>query len=205
MIKNGGRNLRPPFSRFITDEKCANMKSKEKDVIIAEELIISKIFNIRGRQVMLAPDLAELYQVETKVLNQQVKRNIGRFPERYMFQLTKEEYYRLRSQNVTLKRGQHSKYLPYAFTEHGVLMLSSVLNSERAEKVNILIIDTFIKLREILLLNRDMKHQLEKVINKLDEHDNNILIIFEYLKQLEQSKQEETDFKQRKRIGFKPE
>ena len=179
------------------------MKSKEKDVIIAEELIISKIFNIRGRQVMLASDLSELYQVETKVLNQQVKRNIGRFPERYMFQLTREEYDRLRSQNVTLKRGQHSKYLPYAFTEHGVLMLSSVLNSERAEKVNILIIDTFIKLREILLLNRDMKHQLEKVMNKLDEHDNNILIIFEYLKQLEQSKQEETDFKERKRIVFK--
>jgi phage regulator Rha-like protein len=180
------------------------MEAEKKDAIIAEEVIISKIYNIRCKQVMLAPDLAELYQVETKVLNQQVKRNIGRFPDKYMFQLTKEEYYRLRSQNVTLKRGQHSKYLPYAFTEHGVLMLSSVLNSERAEKVNILIIDTFIKLREILLLNRDMKHQLEKVINKLDEHDNNILIIFEYLKQLEQSKQEETDFKQRKRIGFKP-
>jgi len=84
-------------------------------------------------------------------------------------------------------------------------MLSSVLNSERAEKVNILIIDTFIKLREILLLNRDMKHQLEKVMNKLDEHDNNILVIFEYLKQLEKSRQEETDFKKRKRIGFRPE
>jgi hypothetical protein len=180
------------------------MKSKEDDVIIAEELIISKIFYIRGRQVMLASDLSELYQVETKVLNQQVKRNIGRFPDKYMFQLTKEEYDRLRSQNVTLKRGQHSKYLPYAFTEHGVLMLSSVLNSERAEKVNILIIDTFIKLREILLLNRDMKHQLEKVMNKLDEHDNNILIIFEYLKQLEKAKQEEIEFKQRKRIGFRP-
>jgi len=94
------------------------MKSKQEEVIIAVELIISKIFIIRGRHVMLASDLAELYQVETKVLNQQVKRNIGRFPESYMFQLTKEEYERLRSQNVTLKRGQHSKYLPYAFTEH---------------------------------------------------------------------------------------
>jgi len=162
------------------------------------------IYLIRGKQVMLAPDLAELYQVETKVLNQQVKRNIRKFPDRYMFQLTKDEYDRLRSQNVTLKRGQHFKYLPYAFTEHGVLMLSSVLKSERAEKVNILIIDTFIKLREILLLNKDMKHQLEKVMNKLDEHDNHITVIFEYLKQLEQSKQDETDFKQRKRIGFKP-
>jgi len=153
---------------------------------------------------MLASDLAELYQVETKVLNQQVKRNIGRFPDRYVFQLTRKEYDRLRSQNVTLKRGQHSKYLPYAFTEHGVLMLSSILKSERAEKVNVLIIDTFIMLREALLLYKDTSHQIEEIRNKLEDHDNKILVIFEYLKQLEQSKQEETDFKQRKRIGFKP-
>jgi hypothetical protein len=181
------------------------MKSKANDVFIAEELIISKIYNVRGKHVMLASDLAGLYQVETKVLNQQVKRNIGRFPGRYMFQLTKEEYDRLRSQNVTLKRGHHSKYLPYAFTEHGVLMLSSVLNSERAEKVNVFIIDTFIRLREALLLYKDTTHEIEMIMNKLDEHDNKILVIFEYLKQLEQSKQEETDFKKRKRIGFKPE
>jgi hypothetical protein len=180
------------------------MKSKGNDVIIAEELIISKIYNVSGRHVMLASDLAELYQVETKVLNQQVKRNIGRFPDRYMFQLTKEEYDRLRSQNVTLKRGQHSKYLPYAFTEHGVLMLSSVLNSERAEKVNVLIIDTFIRLREALLLNKDSSHQIEEIRNKLEDHENKLLVIFEYLKQFEQSKQEETDFKHRKRIGYKP-
>ena len=179
------------------------MKKERNEIVIAEELIISKIYNIRGKQVMLASDLAELYQVETKVLNQQVKRNFGKFPDRYMFQLTKNEYDSLRSQNVTLKRGQHTKYLPYAFTEHGVLMLSSVLNSERAEKVNILIIDTFIRLREILLLNNDMAHQLEKVMEKLNEHDNQILVILDYIKQLEQSKQEDTDFKNRKRIGFK--
>jgi len=179
------------------------MKKERNEIVIAEELIISKIYNIRGKQVMLASDLAELYQVETKVLNQQVKRNFGKFPDRYMFQLTKNEYDSLRSQNVTLKRGQHTKYLPYAFTEHGVLMLSSVLNSERAEKVNILIIDTFIRLREILLLNNDLAHQLEKVMEKLNEHDNQILVILDYIKQLEQSKQEDTDFKNRKRIGFK--
>jgi len=179
------------------------MKKERNEIVIADELIISKIYNIRGKQVMLASDLAELYQVETKVLNQQVKRNFGKFPDRYMFQLTKNEYDSLRSQNVTLKRGQHTKYLPYAFTEHGVLMLSSVLNSERAEKVNILIIDTFIRLREILLLNNDMAHQLEKVMEKLNEHDNKILVILDYIKQLEQSKQEDTDFKNRKRIGFK--
>ena len=180
------------------------MKTEKREIIIAEEIIISKIYNIRGMLVMLATDLAELYQVETRALNQQVKRNIGKFPERYMFQLTKDEYDRLRSQNVTLKRGQHSKYLQYAFTEHGVLMLSSVLHSERAEKVNLLIIDTFIRLREILFLHKDMANQLEKVLNKLDDHDSQIMIIFETLKQLEQSKQEETDFKERKRIGFKP-
>ncbi len=179
------------------------MKTKGGEILIAEEIIIGKIHKIRGKQVMLAPDLAELYSVETKVLNQQVKRNIGKFPERYMFQLTKDEYDSLRSQNVTLKRGQHVKYLPFAFTEHGILMLSSVLNSERAEKVNILIVDTFVRLREILFLNKDLAHQLEKVQSKLDEHDNQISVIFEYLKQLEQSKQAETDFQQRKRIGFK--
>ena len=179
------------------------MKTEKSEIIIAEEIIISKILNIRGKQVMLATDLAELYQVGTKALNQQVKRNAGKFPDRYMFQLTKDEYDRLRSQNVTLKRGHHVKYLPFAFTEHGILMLSSVLNSERADKVSLLIIDTFVRLREILSIHKDMSHQLEKIQTKLDEHDNQISIIFEYLKELEQSKQEETDLKQRKRIGFK--
>ena len=179
------------------------MKTEKSEIIIAEEIIISKIYNIRGKQVMLATDLAELYQVETRALNQQVKRNIGKFPERYMFQLTKDEYDHLRSQNVILKRGQHVKYLPLAFTEHGILMLSSVLNSERAEKVSLLIIDTFVRLREILFIHKDMSHQFEKIQTKLDEHDNQISIVFEYLKELEQTKKEETDFKQRKRIGFK--
>jgi hypothetical protein len=179
------------------------MKAMTSEIIIAEEIILSKIYNIRGKQVILATDLSELYQVETKVLNQQVKRNIGKFPERYMFRLTKDEYDRLRSQNVTLKRGQHLKYLPFAFTEHGILMLSSVLKSARAEKVNILIIDTFVKLRDILFLHKDIAHQLEKAVNKLDEHDNQIAVIFEYLKQLEQLKHEEMDFRSRKRIGFK--
>jgi phage regulator Rha-like protein len=181
------------------------MKTEKSEIIIAEEIIISKIYNIRGKQVMLASDIAELYQVGTKVLNQQVKRNIGKFPDRYMFQLTKAEYDRLRSQNVTLKRGQHSKYLPFAFTEHGILMLSSVLNSERAEKVSLLIIDTFVRLREILFIHKDMSNQLEKIQTKLEEHDSQISIVLEYLKELDQAKQEETDLKQRKRIGFKSE
>jgi len=122
---------------------------------------------------------------------------------RSQFASSDDEYYRLRSQNVTLKRGQHAKYMPFAFTEHGILMLSSVLNSERAEKVSLLIIDTFVRLREILFIRKDMSYQLEKIQTKIDEHDNQIDIIFEYLKELEQSNQEEIDFKKRKRIGFK--
>jgi len=153
---------------------------------------------------MLSQDLAELYQVETKVLNQQVKRNIGKFPERYMFQLTQDEHDRLRSQNVTLKRGQHIKYLPYAFTEHGILMLSSVLRSRLADQINILIIDTFVKIRELVFLNKDLAHQLEQVQNRLTKHDSQIRILLEYLKHLEELKEKELEQKRRPRIGFKP-
>jgi len=179
------------------------MSPKGKEIVIAEEVIISKIYSVRGKHVLLAQDLAELYDVETRVINQQVKRNIRRFPERYMFQLTKDEYDRLRSQNVTLKRGQHVKYLPYAFTEHGILMLSSVLKSERADKVNMIIIDTIVRLRELMFMHKDVVQQLEQVQNKLTEHDNQIMVIFEYLKQLEAAKHQELEQKNRKRIGFK--
>ncbi len=180
------------------------MKGKYDEIVIEDEYIIGKIFSVRGKQVMLSSDLAELYQVETKALNQQVRRNISKFPARYMFQLTKEEFSRLRSQNVTLKRGQHLKYLPYAFTEHGILMLSSVLKSERANRVNIFIIDTFIRLREILSINKDVLIQLEKLQTKVEDHDSRLSAVFEYLRQLEQTKQDEEGFRNRKRIGYKP-
>lgn len=180
------------------------MNQENSHILIAEEIIISKIYNVRGKQVLLSQDLAELYQVETKVLNQQVKRNIGKFPERYMFQLTQDEHDRLRSQNVTLKRGQHIKYLPYAFTEHGILMLSSVLGSRRADQVNILIIDTFVKIRELVFLNKDLAHQLEQVQNRLTKHDNQITVILEYLSHLEEMKEKELKQKRRPRIGYKP-
>ena len=120
-----------------------------------------------------------------------------------MFQLTKVEYDRLRSQNVTLKRGEHIKYLPYAFTEHGILMLSSVLKSERAEKVNIIIIDTIVKLRELMFMHKDVIQQLEQVQNKLTEHENQIMAIFEYLTQIEAVRQQELEQMDRKRIGFR--
>ena len=180
------------------------MNQENSLILITEEIILSKIYHVRGKQVMLSQDLAELYQVETKVLNQQVKRNIGRFPERYMFQLTQDEHDRLRSQNVTLKRGQHIKYLPYAFSEHGILMLSSVLRSERADQINILIIDTFVKIRELVFLNKDLAHQLEQVQNRLTKHDSQIRILLEYLKHLEELKEKELEQNKRPRIGFKP-
>jgi len=169
-----------------------------KEVAIPQEVIVNKIYEIRGKKVMLSIDLAELYKVETKALNQQVKRNIGRFPERYMFRLTQEEYQSLRSQNVTLKRGQHSKYPPYAFTEHGILMLSGVLKSERAEKINMLIIDTFVELNEMLLTHKDILLKMEKMEKKAAGQDEKIGQIFSYLKQF--IKDQEIP---RKRIGFK--
>ena len=177
------------------------MSGKEIE-IIAEEFILSRIYLVRGKQVMLSHDLAELYQVETKVLNQQVKRNIGKFPARYMFQLDKKEHTRLRSHFVTFKE-QHTKYLPFAFTEHGILMLSSVHRSERADKVNMMIIDTFVKLRELMLIHKDLANQLEKVQDRIITHDNQISVIFEYLKQIEKTKQEELEHKNRPIIGYK--
>jgi len=170
------------------------------EVSIPNEIIASKIYLIRDQKVMLSFDLAELYQVQTGRLNEQVKRNIGRFPERYMFRLTEKEYESLRSQNATLKRGQHSKYLPYAFTEHGVLMLSSVLKSERAEKVNVLIIDTFIKMRELLLTHKDLLLEMEEIRKKVAGQDEKIEMIFDYLTKF--ITQEENKEPIRK-VGFK--
>ncbi len=112
-----------------------------KDQILPDEAIVSKIYLIRGYKVMLDSDFAELYDTETRKLNQQVKRNINRFPGHYIFQLSKEE-------NVILRHGEHSKYPPFAFTEHSILMLSRVLKSERAVQISIRIIDIFVKLRE---------------------------------------------------------
>jgi phage regulator Rha-like protein len=117
-------------------------------------------------------------------MNQQVKRNIGKFPDRYMFQLIQEEYDRLRSQNVTLKRGQHSKYLPFAFTEQGVAMLSSVLNSDRAIEVNIAIMRAFVQLRKMIASNEELARKLEELEHKIEKHDEDIGLIFEAMREL---------------------
>ncbi len=131
--------------------------------IIPEELVMNKIYLIRGQKVKLDFDLSELYAHETKMLKRAVKRNLKRFPIDFMFELTQEEYQYLRHQIGTLKRGQHSKYNPYAFTEQGVAMLSSVLNSSTAINVNIQIIRVFTKMRALLLSHKDILLQLEKM------------------------------------------
>ncbi|SEA51912.1 ORF6N domain-containing protein [Arachidicoccus rhizosphaerae] len=169
------------------------------NITVTDESIMSKIYVVRGQKVMMDSDLAALYGVETKVFNQAVKRNYARFPEDFAFRVTNEEFEALRSQIVTLKkgRGQHSKYLPMVFSESGVAMLSSVLSSELAIKVNIQIIRIFNKMREMWLTHKDILLKLEELENKVSGHDREIQVIFEYLKELLNPPQPP-----RRRIGF---
>ncbi|MCL5062555.1 MAG: ORF6N domain-containing protein [Nitrospirae bacterium] len=136
---------------------------------------------IRGEKVILDADLAELYGVEVKHLKRQVRRNINRFPVDFMIQLSKEEYESLRRHFGTLKRGEHSKYLPYAFTEQGVAMLSSVLNSERAIEVNIHIMRAFVKLREMIASHKDLAKRLDDLEKKYDAQ---FKVVFDAIRQL---------------------
>ena len=152
--------------------------------LVLQEMIESKIFVIRGFKVMLSTDLARMYCTGPKVLIQAVKRNIERFPEDFMFQLTPEEARNSRSQFVTLKQGQNIKYLPYVFTEQGVAMLSGIISSERAILVNIAIMRAFVKLREILLTHKELAHKLSELEHKIEKHDTEIQAIFEAIRQL---------------------
>ena len=149
--------------------------------LIPVEMIERKIYLIRGDKVLLDGDLAELYGVEVKHLKRQVRRNLTRFPEDFMFELRKEEYDSLRSHFGTLKRGEHIKYLPYAFTEQRVAMLSSVLNSERAIHVNIAIMRAFVKLREMLATHKDLALKLNEMENKYDAQ---FKVVFDAIRQL---------------------
>jgi len=151
--------------------------------LIPEEVIEQKIFMIRGHKVMLDRDLAQLYGVSVKRLNEQVKRNIKRFPGDFMFLLTRQEVMNLRSQFATSSWGG-MRYLPYAFTEQGVAMLSSVLNSERAVQVNIAIMRAFVKLRQILSTHKDLAYKLTELERKIEKHDVEIQAIFEAIRQL---------------------
>ena len=168
-------------------------------IAIPDEIITSKIYLIREKKVMLDKDLAELYNVTTGVLNQAVKRNIARFPDDFMFQVTKEEFDNLISQFGTSSWGGRRK-LPYAFTEQGVAMLSGVLHSERAITVNIQIMRVFTKVREILTDNLSVRLEIEEIKKQLVNHDKNIELVFSYLDELIEK---HDNPKPRKAIGFK--
>ena len=166
-------------------------------MMVADEMIVTKIYLLRGQKVILDEDLAELYQVPTGRLNEQVKRNIARFPADFMFQLTKDEFENLKSQNATSSWGGRRK-LPSAFTEHGVLMLSSVLNSERAVSVNIQIMRIYTKMREMLMTNQEILLKLEQLERQTFQNSDDIQMIFTALKELLNPPQEP-----RPRIGFR--
>jgi len=168
-----------------------------KKTVVSVMTIEKQIHLVRGQRVILDDDLSQLYGVETKALKRAVRRNKGRFPDDFMFVLTNQEYYSLRCQIGTLKRGKHSKYLPYAFSEQGVAMLSSVLHSNRAVKVNIAIMRAFVRLREIIGAHKDLMNKLEDLERKFESHDVQIHRIFEAIRQLMEPEQ-----KPRRRIGF---
>jgi len=164
------------------------------------EIIERKIYLIRGAKVMLDRDLADMYQVPTKVLNQAVRRNLGRFPADFMFRLNAEELENWRSQSVTSNPGAKMglRRPPYAFTEHGVAMLSSVLTSEHAVELNILIIRAFVRLREYLITHKDLARKLEDVERTQQEHGAHIGQIYEYIDKLFEPAPEPS----KRRIGF---
>ena len=172
-------------------------------VTVTPENVAPLILLFRGEKVLLSEHLAELYAVPVKVLNQAVKRNIHRFPADFMFELTRDEaeaILRSRSQFVTLKRGQNIKYLPYAFTEQGIAMLSSVLRSPRAVEVNIAIMRTFVQLRRLMDSNRSLARKIEAMEKKYDEQFG---VVFDAIKRLIADDQERTT-RPKRRIGFLP-
>jgi len=180
--------------------------------------IQNRIYEIRGVQVMLDFDLAQLYEVETKALNQAVKRNLKRFPDDFMFRLSLMEWQAirsqsvtasestlsLRSQNVTASQGKrNTSVTPYAFTEQGVAMLSGILNSDRAINMNIAIMRAFVEVRKTLLMQTDVKEQLRQIKERLGEHDTQLNQIYEALENLLDEKAIQRKWEDRERIGFK--
>ncbi|MBW1740089.1 MAG: ORF6N domain-containing protein [Deltaproteobacteria bacterium] len=166
----------------------------EKRSLVPIESIQRRIFVIRNERVMIDRALAELYGVETKQLKRAVRRNLDRFPSDFMFELTKEEYDSLRCQIGTLKRGEHTKYLPMAFTEQGVAMLSSVVNSKQAIEVNILIMRAFVELRKMISSHKALLRKVEEMEKKYDEQ---FKVVFDAIRELMTPPE-----KPRKKIGF---
>jgi hypothetical protein len=175
------------------------MPKSNSELVVPDEIILNKIYYIRELKVMIDHDLSELYNVETRRLNEQVKRNLSRFPEDFMFQLNEIEFENLKSQIATSSWGGRRK-LPYVFTEQGVAMLSSVLNSEKAIKVNIQIMRIFTKVRKMLNDNLTIKLDIDEMKMKIANQDKNIELVFNYLDEL-LTKQEIPNT--RKQIGYK--
>lgn len=170
-----------------------------ENLAVPIELIERRIFFLRGQKIMLSPDLAELYQVETRALVQAVKRNLNRFPEDFMFQLSPDEFENLKSQIVISSWGGARRTAPYAFTEHGVAMLSSVLRSARSVQMNILIIRAFIKLRDMLASHKDLAVRMEKLEATQKQHASVITVVVDEIKKLKAAPAPPP----KRRIGFK--
>lgn len=177
------------------------MSSRNNPVIKEEAVIASKIVFLRDERVILDFHLAQLYEVRTSALKQAVRRNRNRFPEDFMFELTENEIDMVVSQNVIPSKKYFGGAVPFAF--NGVAMLSSVLNSKKAIETNIVIMRTFTLLRKLLLVHKDVMVEIDKIKETIEKQDQNIQVIFKYLKQLEQGRQQELDQINRKRIGFK--
>ena len=166
------------------------MTANNQNALIPAERIAQAIFVIRGQKVIIDADMAELYEVTTKRFNEQVRRNLERFPQDFMLQLSQEEWDALRSQFATLKtgRGQHRKYLPYAFTEHGAIMAATILNSPRATEVSVYVVRAFVRLREVLASNKELALKLSelesRIGRKLDSHDQAIAGILNAIREL---------------------
>jgi hypothetical protein len=166
--------------------------------IIPAESIMNKILLIRGKKVMISNDLAELFGVTTKRLNEQVKRNIKRFPENFMFQLTEQEKDKVIANCDHLQKLKYSPYLPFVFSELWKVMLANILNSDRAIQVSIRIVEIYIKMRELVLSNSELLLKVEELEKRIGDQDEKIVVIFKYLKKLL-----EYQDKPRKKIGFK--
>lgn len=178
------------------------MSKKINLQLIPDEAIINQIYIVRGQKVMIDRDLAELYGVETKRLKEAVKRNISRFPIDFMFEMNKNELENWRTQFASSNSERMGlRYSPFCFTEQGVAMLSSVLNSPRAIKANIRIIRVFTRFRQLFLDKTELKLEIEKIKKKIDGHDKNLELVFQYLDGL--VKEKKKPIKRRRRIGFK--
>ena len=194
LCRNGG-------GLFIKFYAVLTMHVNEKTVALPEEIIISKIYYIRGQKVLLDRDLATLYGVETKVLKQAVKRNIQRFPEDFLFEMNDQELENWRSQFVTSNADKMGlRHKPFCFTEQGVAMLSSVLNSEKAISVNIQIIQVFTRIRQMFLDNTELQLAIDETRKKTENNTKNIELVFKYLDELLEKKEKPVS---PTRIGFK--